>query len=209
MAEPLTYSEYIRDFQIVAALDLPDAAPAGVSAGDWPQKPPGWRPGDDWPTGPNWVHDEVLFIRTHQAFEVWFALILHEVTSVVREAGALHGDLAFEDPRLPLRVADAAVLPLDRTRWPQTADVIDRACTTDPAVAGPLARLCTPGHYHVATEFTPGFGEEEEFHHALLRWTARLARAAQALLGSVASFDILATMPPANFLRFRGRLQPA
>ena len=197
------------DFQIVQALDLPDAPPAGVVEGDWPRKPAGWRPGDDWPTGPNWVHDEVLFIRTHQAFEVWFSLVLHEVTSVVREADMLHGGPVFEDPRLPRRVADATAIPLDRARWPRTAEVIDRRGATDPALASALGRLCAPGHYHVATVFPPRFGEGDEFYHALLRWNARLARAAQALLGSIAFFDILATMSPANFLKFRGRLQPA
>ncbi len=209
MPEPLTYSEYIRDFQIVQALDLPDAARAGVSADDWPRKPPGWKPGDDWPTGPNWVHDEVLFIRTHQAFEVWFALILHELTSVVREADALDRDLAFEDPKLHRRAVHAGAMALDPTRWPQTVAVIDRRRAADPAMAGAFAGLCTPGHYHVATVFPPHFGEGDSFYHALLRWNERIGRAAKALLGSIAFFDILSTMPPANFLKFRGRLQPA
>src|SRR5262245_10172909 len=126
MADPLTYSQYIRDFEIVQALDLPGTAPAGVGAGDWPRKPPGWQPGDDWPTGPGWVHDEVLFIRTHQAFEVWFALILHELTSVVREANALHGGLTFEDPQLARRGAGCPALVQTAACWPRTAEVIAR-----------------------------------------------------------------------------------
>lgn len=43
-----------------------------------------WSPGDEWPQGDLWSHHEVLFIRAHQAFEVWFAVFLHEIDQVLR-----------------------------------------------------------------------------------------------------------------------------
>lgn len=201
---PLTYSEYIRDYAIVAALDLPDAAPSGVPPQEWPIKPSGWQPGDDWPTGPHWVHDEVLFIRTHQAFEVWFALILHELGAITREAAALR---TFEDPQLATRSPRPG--PFDPSAWPKTAKLIAERMAADPGVAGPMAALGPPGSHHVTVAFPAHCGEGEEFYHDLLRWTAGLNRASKTLRMTLSFFDILATMPPAHFLKFRGRLQPA
>ena len=65
--------------------------PAGVAPERWPDVSQ-HAPGAEWPTGGAWVHEEVLFIRTHQAFEVWFSLVLHEVGSVVAEAASLWRD---------------------------------------------------------------------------------------------------------------------
>ncbi len=196
MADPLTYGDYIRDRAIVTALDLSER-----DVPDWPVKPPGWQPGDDWPITEHWVHDEVLFIRTHQAFEVWFAQILHELTSVVREATLLNG-AGFEDPHLARR--DPATAP-KLGDWSHTQAVMHAY----PGLTSAFDALREPGCFHVATEFPRHFGEGDDFYHALLRWQERIDRSAMTLLTTITFFDILATMPPAHFLKFRGRLQPA
>jgi DNA-binding transcriptional LysR family regulator len=77
----LTYSDYINDRAIVESLRLPPR-PDGLEPAAWPEPPAGWKPGDRWPTPAPWAHEEVLFIRTHQAFETWFALVIHELDAV-------------------------------------------------------------------------------------------------------------------------------
>ncbi|MGD9689893.1 MAG: tryptophan 2,3-dioxygenase family protein [Phycisphaerales bacterium] len=208
--KPLLYSDYINDRAVVESL-LMRPVPAGVDAAQWPRTPDGWRPGDDWPTGGNWCHEEVLFIRTHQAFEVWFALILHELTSVVREAGAMvsgagGGAVAPVDFAARARAAGQAGLP---EQWTAARRVISSAAGTDPAAAAGLGLIGMPGRVGQAAALGPRAGESEEFNHALVRWTQRLRRAAAALLCTLPFFDVLATMTPAEFLRFRDRLQPA
>src|SRR5438876_6708639 len=93
----LTYSDYINDVAIIEAARVPPVPPAGQSGTTWPiwhlPGAPGegvaWSPGQPWPREDNWSHDEVLFIRAHQAFEVWFALILHELDDVMFRAAQL------------------------------------------------------------------------------------------------------------------------
>ncbi len=192
--------------------------PAGVKPEDWPAPPEGWAPGDDWPEGGQWAHDEALFIRTHQAFEVWFALIIHELSSVVREAGALWGsalpriDFARRDPLEPPTPAvpgTGAGRTISSDAWPLSARVIRDAAARDPEAGSILARLAAPGRWGAAAALPPRMGESETFNQSLVRWTQRVQRASKALLATIPFFDVLATMTPAEFLRFRGRLQPA
>ena len=52
-----------------------------------------WRPGDRWPKG--WPRDEHLFLITHQAFELWFKQILHDLDGLLDDAvacGREHGE---------------------------------------------------------------------------------------------------------------------
>ncbi len=146
----------------------------------------------------------MLFIRTHQAFEVWFALILHELTSVTREALPYLGQIAPVD--FAARI-DAQRLPLP-AEWTRTRQVIADATRADPAVAPAFAALSIPGRFGQPVALG-GRGETDDFNHALVRWTQRLHRSAAALLSTIPFFDILATMTPAQFLAFRDRLQPA
>jgi tryptophan 2,3-dioxygenase len=206
---PLKYSTYIGDEQVVKALDMPTLPPVGVEPSDWPVKPLGWVGDQAWPTDENWVHDEVLFIRTHQAFEVWFALILHEVSSVIREAKQLFGGVEFEDPRLTERTGKSMLLKDHAQAWPKAWKVVQDAIAKDANVAEALANLWVPAQCGVNVEFAAGAGESRAFHHALARWTERLGRSAKALQTTIPFFDVLLTMTPANFLAFRGRLQPA
>ncbi len=215
-SEPLLYSGYINDRAMVESLRL-TACPRGVNPADWPQTPANWAPGDDWPTGPNWCHEEVLFIRTHQAFEVWFALILHEVGSVIREAeGYLGGSGSVKPVDFEARTKSLGAGGLEGVgagsigaAWRQVRAVIDAATRADPAVGAALAGLGAPGRVGQPAGLAPHQGEGSAFNHALVRWTQRLKRAAEAMLCTIPFFDVLATMTPAEFLRFRDRLQPA
>lgn len=228
--QPLLYSGYINDRAIVESLGL-GPVPAGVNAADWPVTPADWAPGDDWPTSRNWAHDEVLFIRTHQAFEVWFALVLHELGAVVRDATRALGRRAL--PRVDLADREPAALPtgsaaptppagaghhrpstppasgLAPRDWPKTAAVIARVARADPAAGRALALLGQPGRNGLDVALAQGSGETESFNRQLVLWTHRLKRSAAALLCTVPFFDVLATMTPREFLEFRDRLQPA
>ena len=97
--KPLTYSDYINDRAMVEALRLP-SIPKDVPSDRWPDTS-AWQAGDDWPDTDPWVHDEVLFIRTHQAFEVWFAQVIHEIGSVINDACRALGGMSVV-PRVHL-----------------------------------------------------------------------------------------------------------
>src|ERR1700739_2711669 len=52
-------------------------------------------------------HDELLFIITHQAYELWFKLLLHELDKVKRDLneGDLYGSIAtFKRSRTIMKV---------------------------------------------------------------------------------------------------------
>lgn len=202
--QPLLYSAYINDRAIVESLRM-EPLPLGVRPEDWPATPAGWKPGDDWPTGTNWCHDEVLFIRTHQAFEVWFAQVLHEVGSVIREAAAMLRQV----PPVDFEARDLAPRQGLDGSWPFTSAALARLTKDDPGLARALGGLAAPGRVGQPTGLGARSGESETFNHALVRWTHRLRRAGQAILCTIPFFDVLATMTPAEFLRFRDRLQPA
>jgi hypothetical protein len=166
---------YIRDFQI---LDLPDAPPAGVVEGTGPQarRVAARRRLADRELSTTRCSSSA---RTRPS-RVWFSLVLHEVTSVVR-GDMLHGGLVFED-RGSRRVTDATAIPRPG-RWRARRRIDRRAPPTRPWPT-PWAGSA-PGHYHVATVFPPRFGEGDEFYHALLRWNA--SRAPRKRLSSIVS----------------------
>ena len=205
----LTYSEYINDRAIVESLRLPPR-PEGVEPGTWPEPPAGWKPGDRWPENAPWAHEEVIFIRTHQAFETWFALVIHELDSVLFEAQAFWKAHGSELPRVDLtsrhdtEVSDS----FDRRRHPALAAVVAQAVASDPQFEGVLGRLGNPGRIG-ADSGLPASAASEELDVALRRWTSRLARARTTLQCCVPFFDVLSTMTSAQFLTFRGRLDPA
>lgn len=208
-ARHLTYSEYINDRAIVESLRLP-ARPVGVAEGAWPSTPAGWKPGDRWPVGAPWAHDEVLFIRTHQAFETWFALAIHELDSVLAEAVALwraHGSglpRVSLDGRHETEVSDT----FDRRKLPALAAVVAEAVRSDAQLEGVLGRIGDPGRLGTDSAL-PAAAATPALDERLRRWTSRLERARKALEVSVPFFDVLSTMTSAQFLAFRGRLDPA
>ncbi len=204
----LLYSDYINDRAIVEALRLPPR-PANVEAKDWPDVA-GFKPGDDWPREQPWQHDEVLFIRTHQAFEVWFALIIHELTAVLREAQTMFAAHGSALPRIELDsrrddspgydakqcpVLDATIQSLLKQYGPDRRSALD--------VIGNPARLAHP----VVLPLTAAL--DADLNRLLPLWTSRIDRAEQALMGTVPFFDVLSTLTPGQFLMFRDRLQPA
>jgi len=205
----LTYSEYIRDREIVEALALPPR-PAGVEPERWPVQPPGWKPGDRWPTGGAWAHDEVLFIRTHQAFETWFALVIHELDAVLAEAAEIWRAHGSALPRIDLEGRHETEISesFDRRRFPELARVTAEAVAVDAQLEGVLGRLGTPGRL-AAESGLPVAAATPALEKALRRWTSRVARARTAISVSVPFFDVLSTMTSEQFLAFRGRLDPA
>jgi tryptophan 2,3-dioxygenase len=211
---PLLYSTYINDRAIVESLTMADL-PLGVPPERWPVPPAGWKPGDRWPTAaeaPNWVHDEPLFIRTHQAFEVWFALILHELDSLLLEAGSLWS-ASSSIPRvtLPHPHEGSESDRYSARDWPKLDATLQSAQRADPGFEGLAESVGNPLRYTFASGLAAPTSPAEARHlsESLVRWAARLERARQALLCTIPFFDVLSTLTPAQFLTFRDRLQPA
>lgn len=205
----LLYSDYINDRAIVEALRL-TPRPAGVPEERWPDVER-HEPGGPWPQGGAWCHEEVLFIRTHQAFEVWFALALHELESVVGALAAVHPSAGGDGPpradlaarRLEAEAFDARRLPHLCAAVEQVAARFGRDRVKKLREMGTPGRLLHPGAYRL-----DGAGGEA-LRAALARGAPRLRRAAHALAVTLPFYDVLATMTPAQFLAFRDRLQPA
>lgn len=206
----LTYSEYINDKAIVEALRLPR------QGGDWPTPPVDWQPGDDWPE--DFVHHEVLFIRTHQAFEVWFAQIIHDLHAVIAEADAYWTSRGGRLERLDFEAPTAAsreMAPLDPKAFPRVARTLREAgekyLGDANALLGGSREFHAPGRLHgtAGIRVPQTAAEHEELERLLTSWTARLECARLAMRATIPFFDVLATLTAAEFLLFRDRLQPA
>lgn len=208
----LTYSEYINDRAVIEALRLPR------QGDEWPTPPADWKPGDDWPTGGGWVHHEVLFIRTHQAFEVWFAQIIHDMHAVISEAGAYWASRGGQLDRLDFEAPTAArdeTKPLDPRGFPLVAATLRQAgeqyLGDGRALLEGDGGFQAPGRLHGRGGIAApkSASEQAEFARLLTSWTARLHCARLAVRSTLSFFDVLATLTPAEFLLFRDRLQPA
>ena len=236
---PLSYSDYIGVPAILRSLAPPADAPRGVSAGEWP-----WatyepsvsthggggdpkQPSEPWrlpplPTDhPGWAHDEVLFIATHQAFEIWFRHALFELDDMMRrvkETLARHGVSDATIPhsqlmrRRPERVARMHFAETLRghSRLAALVDRIESDAATNPALkeyAEWIRETPRPGAFPDAVELPdfPLAAVSKEFP----LWADRVARVAQIIRTATAFFDILRRMPPKSFLEFRSRLDPA
>jgi tryptophan 2,3-dioxygenase len=96
----LTYGSYLQLGRLLDAQNPPDLAKAGESAAA---------------TRPHLHHDEMLFVVVHQAYELWFKLILHELTYardlLGRVAGAGRPDRA---DRVPERTIPTVVATIER-----------------------------------------------------------------------------------------------
>ncbi len=205
----LTYGEYINVPALLASLRVPEEVPSGVVASTWPKWPKNWKPGDAWPRGTNWCHDEALFITTHQAFEVWFRQVLHELSDVLRDAAEI---AAKEKKRIPIthlarRTGEAAPnVDRQRARCPRLVAIAEKSDARDlmlfdlPAPASFPAPDQDDGEYRAKLEWFEGRFET---------WTERVERAAHIVTVCLPFYDVLLHMRPASFLAFRERLAPA
>src|SRR6266566_5280256 len=203
----LTYSEYINDSAIIEALRIPQPPPDGQTNATWPLwhgpgEPGGapsveWRPGDMWPRGPNWSHHEVLFIRTHQAFEVWFGVVLHELSTVLLEAKERCGLDGNQVQQVRLGDRAQAAREFSPNRFPKLANVA-KSFHHD-FIKNRVFMLPAPGRHSLP----PGVHLPEE---TLRRLSASVQRAAVALKVTIPFFDVLTTLTPKQFLEFRNRL---
>ncbi|MEE8170334.1 MAG: tryptophan 2,3-dioxygenase family protein, partial [Phycisphaerae bacterium] len=209
--KPLTYSDYINDAALIEALRIPQPPPAGQTDETWPLwHPPGesgpgveWSPGEPWPRGGVWRHDEVLFIRTHQAFEVWFALVLHEFDAVLRDVSDVcdANGTALTQVKLERRRQDGP--PHAPAEFPALARTADD--TDAPQLAERIRRITAPGRHHETTAIRIAWFRPDQLALA----AARLHRATLAIRWTIPFFEVLSTLTPAEFLQFRGRLVPA
>ncbi|HEY3243649.1 MAG TPA: tryptophan 2,3-dioxygenase family protein [Phycisphaerae bacterium] len=206
----LTYSDYINDIGIIEALRVPPQPPAGQSPDCWPcwHRPDqagagvAWEPGGAWPRQQPWAHDEVLFIRTHQAFEVWFAVIVHELEDVMIRAAEVLGRHRVQLKQIKLAERDA-VSPLPIEEFPSLQQLASQQ--SNPRVRDRILRMHAPGRQRSHTRVHVDWFAEAD----LDLWSARVRRAALTLRTTVPFFEVLATMTPAQFMVFRGRLVPA
>lgn len=209
----LSYSDYINDQEIVESLRLPpqpiDASGQPVAA--WPVVPPDWKPGDPWPTGERWSHDEALFIRTHQAFEVWFWQVLHEIGSVISEAGQIWQRFGAAGrgriPRIELDLRAPDSPSYDPRRFPSLDKVLAELVAKDPALSLLAHSIGDPGRQFQVSGLAPAAAAT--LFERLPVWVSRLDRACKAFMCTIPFFDVLATLTSVQFLEFRDRLQPA
>jgi tryptophan 2,3-dioxygenase len=218
----LTYSEYINVPAVLRAARLPVEVPRGRTREEWPARPEvhdataeggkrPWREGEPWPA--EWPHDEHLFIVTHQTFELWFKQILLDLDDVMGRAEAIarsHGaeippaDLAARDP------ADAPPLRRALAQYPRTRALVEGPLGANEWEKRWAQELREPGAFPARGAPLLGALELGWFDGATLALFARrVARAARILKHATGAFDVLATMPPEEFLHFRSRLNPA
>lgn len=205
---PLTYSDYINDRAVVEALRLPPR-PLGVDPAEWPDVS-SFAPGQDWPSRAPWRHEEVLFIRTHQAFEVWFAQVIHEIHSVLDQAQDLFSTHGGTIPRVELDRRRDEHPGFDAAAFPRVGVAVQKCVDQYGSDRrGAFDAFGNPGRLgeSVGLPFTHAL--DKDLDSALNTWTSRLLRAEAALACTVPFFDVLATMSPSQFLLFRDRLQPA
>ena len=214
----LTYSEYINVDQLLHAQRLPVEVPRGRTRDEWPQRPTvrdgeaerAWAEGDRWPN--EWPHDELLFIVTHQTFELWFRQILHELDDVMAHVTAILAAHGRTLPRSNIQQREPSDAPPFRQvagRYPQTRAVIESLLTNEWERRW-SQELHEPGALPRRDDPSVGAIELGWFdNNTLALFARRLARVAMILKHATGAFDILSTMPPEEFLAFRSRLNPA
>jgi tryptophan 2,3-dioxygenase len=168
-----------------------------------------------------WAHDEVLFIATHQAFEVWFRHahfefddMMERVHRSLEEHSVFnmkipHSTLMRRRPERVARMHFGETLRGNR-RLAALVDRIEREATGNPALkeyAEWIRETPRPGAFPDAVEL-PEFSLDA-IADCFPLWAERVGRVAQILRTATAFFDILRRMPPKSFLEFRSRLDPA
>jgi tryptophan 2,3-dioxygenase len=119
--EPLYYSSYLHVHELLS-LQRPKSEEAGTPA-----------------------HDEMLFIITHQAYELWFRQILHELNSVraMFSGGAVaERDMGVAVSRLE-RVREIQTLMLQQINVLETMSALD--FLVRPQCAGSAGQPCSSG----------------------------------------------------------------
>lgn len=218
----LTYSEYINVPALLRAQRLPEEIPKGRRRAEWPERgmvpdPTAeggwrrWREGDPWPEA--WPHEELLFIVTHQTFELWFKQILHDLDDVMARAQRVvrsHGARIPESDVGSRELSDAPVLNKVLDRYPRTRRVIEQVLSGNEWERRWVEGLHEPGSFPKRSSDLLDAIEVGWFDDATLAlFVRRIERAVRILRHVTGAFDILATMPPEEFLAFRSRLTPA
>ncbi len=218
----LTYSEYINVPALLRSQRLPTELPRGRRREEWPERPqindptqPGatrtWTEGDRWPR--EWPYEELLFIITHQTFELWFRQLLHDLDDVLlhaRDIVAKHGGTIPDNGLATRDSATAPPLHDALARYPQTAAVVARINAGHVWETRWVRELRAPGVLPGETAPQTHALRLEWFDDATLAlFSRRIVRATRILRHATGAFDILGTMPPEEFLGFRSRLNPA
>lgn len=238
-AQALSYSAYINMPAVFGLIAPPAAPPIGVPEAQWPWAEFEGSPGADpnrvpdrapwalppFPTHhPAWAHDEVLFISTHQAFEVWFRHALFELDDIVERAEktfaahgvtATHGSVIPHSVRMDRHPEQVARMHFAHTlraheRLSALVDTIEADAVETPELAEYadwIRESPRPGAF-------PDDVDVPEFRLAWFAdqfplWTERVERTALILRTATTFYDVLRRMPPKSFLEFRGRLDPA
>ena len=236
---PLSYSDYIGVPAILDSVAPPADPPRGVPEIEWPwgqyepsiethgggtsapkREEPWHRP--KLPTDhAAWAHDEVLFITTHQAFEVWFRHALFELDDMmerIHRSLEEHSVFNVKIPhstlmrRRPERVA--------RMHFGETLRGHRRLAALVDRIEGEAAENPALREYAEWIRETPrpgAFPDEAELPEFSLQsiagcfplWAERVGRVALIVRQSTGFYDILRRMPPKSFLEFRSRLDPA
>jgi len=201
--EPLTYSRYLNVAAIREIAHPPVEVPRGVRAADWPEFPAGWKPGHRLPRDGNWAHDEALFISTHQAFEVWFRQLLHELDDLLITAGEVAAANGRSIPRVSLASRHGEAVPRladRRSRYPRLAKLAEESENGDQ-----ILETAAPAHLGVEAPKARLAWFEDRWP----TWCDRVERAAHILNVCVPFYAVLQHMTPVAFLEFRERLIPA
>ncbi len=218
----LTYSEYINVPALLHAQRLPVEVPKGKTRDEWPERPtvadesqPGsnrpWQEGDRWPA--EWPHEELLFIVTHQTFELWFKQILHDLDDVLARAVAIvsaHGATIPAADLASRELSDAPPLRRALKQYPRTQAMLESTLAGNEWERTWAQELHEPGAFPPRGSALIDAIELAWFDDATLTLFARrIERARRIFRHATGAFDILGTMPPEEFLAFRSRLNPA
>ena len=237
--KPLSYSDYIGVPSILNSLAPPADPPRGVPEIEWPwgQYEPsvtthggGAQPperSEPWrlPKLPTdhaaWAHDEVLFITTHQAFEVWFRHALFELDDMMERVHRSleehsvfnmkipHSTLMRRRPERGARMHFGETLRGHR-RLAALVDRIETEAAGNPELqeyAEWIRETPRPGAFPDGVEL-PEFSLRT-IAGCFPLWAERVGRVSLIVKRATGFFDILRRMPPKSFLEFRSRLDPA
>ena len=116
--EPLYYSSYLKIPELLS-LQKPKSEEAGAAA-----------------------HDEMLFVITHQAYELWFKQILHELNSVRALFGGADGSRVVAERDMGLAVSRLERVREIQTLMLQQINVLETMSALDFLVRAPLAIVC-------------------------------------------------------------------
>ncbi len=215
----LTYSDYISVPALLRTQRLPVEVPRGRTRDEWPVRPSvreggverPWTEGDPWPA--EWPHDELLFILTHQTFELWFRQILHDLDDVMSRVTRVLATHGASVPRATIGArapAEAPPFHAVAARYPRTRQLVDGPLAGHAWERRWAAELHEPGSLPRDDDPVRGAIEVGWFDaETLALFARRVDRAARIIRHATGAFDILSTMPPEEFLTFRSRLNPA